>query len=257
MKAGAVGRSKPNWTMDQPLPTLDRLREMQPDEIGRLVLPRIAQQLRRSPHGFVPRELARSVAQDASVRADGPNEYAELISEGIGFLDRSGMLIDAPEQVQAHFYRLSRAGWRAAEDPQNAGFTTVAGQEARTLLHPEIARAALGDLERNELDKAVYSAYRQLEIAVRAKGDVRSTAKNTFYDAFAHKGDERGPLITDDMETGEALSMREAFAGMYGFFRNPSAHREVQADPEQAMRLLIAASALHYVLDALPETGAR
>jgi uncharacterized protein (TIGR02391 family) len=237
---------------NQPLPTIERLREMQPDEIARLVLPHIALQLRRSPHGFVPRDMARAIANDAGVRVDGPSEYAELIVEGIGFLDRSGMLIDAPDQVMSHFYKLSRAGVRAASDPKNVGFTTVSGQEARTLLHPEIAKAALGDLERTEYDKAVYSAFRQLEIAVRIKSGVTSTAKNTFYDAFALKGEERGPLVSDEIETGEALSLREAFAGMYGSFRNPSAHRDVQSDPAQAMRLLITASALHYVLDALP-----
>ena len=240
----------------RPVPTLEQLRGLQPDEIGRLILPFIALQLQRNSHGFVPRDLARNLSSDSGHRAvDNRDEYAELVIEGIGFLDRAGFLIDAPEQVLGHFFRFSRAGLRAARNPESASFTTVSGQEARTLLHPEIARAALGDFERGEYDKAVYSAFRTLEIAVRDRSGVTATAKDTFYDAFALKGADRGRLIPADMENGEANSLREVFAGAYGAFRNPSAHRDVQDDPAQAMRLLLTASALFHVLEELPSIG--
>ncbi len=233
------------------LPTLQQLKSMQPDEIGRAFLPLVARHLESNPHGFVPRDFARGMGNQGAGQFES-DEYATLVAEGIGFLDRAGLLVDVPNQLGSHFFRLSRAGARAASDPA-APFSTVASQESRTLLHPRVAEAALGDLERGRPDIAVFAAFREPEIAVREVAGVTSHAKDTFYDAFAIRGKSRGPLVPHNMETGEVISLREMMAGAYGFSRNPSAHRNVQNDT-QAMRLLIIASALFSVLEQLHET---
>jgi uncharacterized protein (TIGR02391 family) len=98
---------------------------------------------------------------------------------------------------------------------------------------------------------AVFAAFRELEIAVRKHSGVTDSAKDTFYKAFGANGDLRGPLTPEPMDAGEAKALREVFAGAYGAFRNPPAHRPAHDDPAQAMWLLIFASALFFILDDL------
>ena len=163
------------------------------------------------------------------------------------------MFVDNPEQVGAHFFQLSRAGV-AASKAGTVAAVTVSGQEARTLLHPVIAAAALGDLERGRLDVAVSQAFKRLEVEARSRSGVSQHGKRVFYDSMGE-----GRILTPSpMDTNEALSLREVFAGAYGAFRNPPTHRDVYDDPVQVMRILIMASALYEELEKLPlhEAGA-
>ncbi len=232
------------------LPPPDVIANLTPAEIGRAILPSIAARIRESPNGFVPRDFARGAAENV---AHGSAQYEQLILEGLGFLDRAGMLVGKPGSIDGHWFLLSRSGQEAAaqSDPVVPG--AAAGQEARTLLHGRIAAAALGHVERGMtfLDDATTAAFREVEERVRktAKLGTSASGKEVFYKAFGEN--PHGPLIPSDMDAGEARSLKELFAGAYGFFRNPSAHRHVQDDAAQTMRVLLIASTLMYLLDEI------
>jgi uncharacterized protein (TIGR02391 family) len=234
---------------DTRLPTLEQLRDMQPDEIGRVVLPHIASRLQNNPHGFVPREIARGIAERGCGSHFEHSEYAMLVGEGIGFLDRAGMFVNNPEQSSGHFYRLSRAGIAAAKTSAPA-FGAASGQEARTLLHPVIAEAVLGDFERGRYDEAIFSAFKRIEVETNRRAGLSNHGKKTFYDAM---GKDKS-LTPAPIDENEAQSLREAFAGCYGAFRNPASHRDVNDDPTQVMRILLMASALYALLETMPDS---
>ena len=219
-------------------------------EIGRAILPTLAKRLSVSTNGFVPRDFARSSAE---TRANGSPRYEQLILEGLGFLDRAGMLVGKPGNIDGNWFILSRAGAEIAAQTEADVPAAAAGQEARTLLHPRIANAALGHLERGGtfLDDAATAAFREVEERVRraAKLGPAVSGKQVFYDAFKDK--PKCALVPTDMIPAEVLALREVLAGAYGFFRNPSAHRHVQDDAAQTMRVLLLASTLMYVLDEM------
>jgi len=230
-----------------PLPDLSVLRDMSPAEIGDALLPLIYAEIRQSqPHGVTPGSFARAAAQ---AKARGDPAYGELVMEGFGFLERAGLVVQNPDQVGTVFVKLSRAGRKAATEAQP--YITVGGQEAQTFLHPRIANAALGHLERGGkyLDDAAFAAFRELEVAVREISGLTESQKKLFYEAF--KSDPRGPLIPGSMESGEVTSLREATAGCYGLYRNPPAHAHVHDDPVQTMRVLLVASTLLYTIEAV------
>lgn len=235
------------------LPALDALSTMSPAEIGQAILPKVAARVREGgPSGFVPRDFARGAANH--VGRSSPL-YEQLILEGLGFLDRAGMLVNAPGASGSDFFILSRSGQEAAAQAEPLVPTAAAGQEARALLHPRIAAAALGHVERGGsfLDDAATAAFREVEERVR-KGATLSTSvtgKEVFYKALGEN--PRGRLIPPDLDAAEARSLKEMLAGAYGFFRNPSAHRHAQDNPTQTMRVLLMASAFMYILDDLDE----
>lgn len=246
VKSGEI-QSRMNNSLTGTLPSYEHLKAMEPEDIGRFVLSELGH---CNMHEFNLDDFARGIVERACPAGSSTvkSDYACLIGEGLGFLDRAGMLVSNPMK-RGLFYRLSRAGVRAASG--TGVLVAVSGQEARTLLHPRVATAALGDLEKGSYDMAVVAAFRELEIAVRERSGSAESAKDVFYKAFGASGKSRGPLTPEPMESGDANSLRELFAGAYGTFRNPSAHRPEHDDPVQTMRLLIAVSALFFVLDGL------
>lgn len=235
---------------DPNLPTLELLRSMQPDEIGSIALPYLLRRMRDRSSGFIIKEMARSIAERGIDKpyGQGLDDYASLIAEGLDFLNRAGMLVINPQQTGADFYRLSRAGERAAAAPSPM-FGTVAGLEARKLLHPLIAEAALGMFERGQYDESIFAAFKRLEVETNRRAGTREHGKDAFYKTI---GKDK-PLTPPPHDEAEALSLREVFAGSYGAFRNPATHRDVNDNPAQVMRVLIMASALYYVLESMPE----
>jgi hypothetical protein len=131
-----------------------------------------------------------------------------LIREGLGFLDHAGMLVGKPGNIDGNWFILSRTGAEIAAQAEADVPAAAAGQEARTLLHPRIANAALGHLERDgtSLDDAATAAFREVEERVRkaAKLGADVSGKQVFYDAFKDK--PKGALVPSDMIPAEVIA---------------------------------------------------
>jgi uncharacterized protein (TIGR02391 family) len=177
-------------------------------------------------------------------------DAAVLLMEGLAYLERAGLIVKAPFHDG---YVLTRSGREAAERQDT--YTALAGaEEARRLLHPAVAEASEGELERGpqHYDAAVLLAFREIELRLR-KITGLETAKfgELIRAAF---GSDTGPglLISAAMDRGELNAIRSLFAGAHGYFRNPAVHRVVgHESADQTIRLLAMSSALLYILDEL------
>ena len=67
---------------------------------------------------------------------------------------------------------------------------------------------------------------------------------------------ERGPLTDKEAEASERQSLSDLFAGAFGVFRNPHAHRDVQlTDPREAVEIIMLANHLLRIVDSRKAAG--
>ena len=103
---------------------------------------------------------------------------------------------------------------------------------------------------RGDTDKAVWEAFKIVEIRVRAAGGFSSSdiGVGLMRKAF-HP--ETGPLTDYDNDMGERQGMSDLFAGSIARLKNPGSHRKVILDIEDARQLLgLADYLLRYIGEA-------
>jgi uncharacterized protein (TIGR02391 family) len=132
-------------------------------------------------------------------------------------------------------------------------------------LHPLIGSTVYSAFLRGAYDTAVFEAFREVEVAVRAAGQFgpNDYGKELMRDAFKpseKKGQATAPApLTDtQLPIAEQEAMSNFFAGAIGLYKNPQSHRHVPTHPEDAAEVIVFASQLLRIVDRLkpPQTGA-
>lgn len=92
-------------------------------------------------------------------------------------------------------------------------------------------------------DAAVTKAFREVEIAVRSASRLpnRVVGAPLMREAFDKT---KGALRDPGLEESEREAMAHLFAGAFGLYRNPTAHREIGLTAETCVELLVLASHL-------------
>ena len=122
-------------------------------------------------------------------------------------------------------------------------------------LHPSIASRVYPAFLRGEYDTAIFQAFREIEVAVRAAGHFSQADHGTdlMREAFkvAKKSGKPGPLTDLTLPLGEQDAMGHLFAGAFGVYRNSTGHRHVPTNPEEAAEVIMFASQLMRLVDRL------
>ena len=235
------------------LPTFEELRELEPDEIGFLIL----RWLRAHPHrmgeptreGPAPLSMStidgmysyRAMALPASF------EIPQLLAEGWQWLEHAGLTVPDTRQSNPVFKVLSRRG-RAIETRKDFDEFNVLRLLPEPLIHPAIRPRVRERLLRQDFEGAVFAAFREVEISVRDKTefDAKVVGTDLMRQAFRKAG---GPLTDMSITLGEREGMEHVFAGAIGAFKNPGSHRTVPYAADEAVELVVLASRLLKIVD--------
>jgi uncharacterized protein (TIGR02391 family) len=167
------------------------------------------------------------------------------LGEALSWLVTQGIVMRNPTQPAA-WYVLTRRGSRLKTRDDVEAF--LKGRALPLdLLQPRLVEKVRHLFLRGDHDTAVFQAFKEVEVSVRALGDYPDDLVGVALMREAFHPD-RGKLTDKTDVTAEREALAALFAGAMGYCKNPGSHRDVKLDRQNAARLIIFAS---YLLDIL------
>jgi uncharacterized protein (TIGR02391 family) len=179
-----------------------------------------------------------SVLTQQQVLSANP-DAAGVIAAGWQWLINQGYMARDATQTSADWVVVTELGRRALQEPGAARARTLLGRDVDPALGP--ARRAF---EAGDLELAVHSALRAVEVAVRDASGLPNAVHgvDTMVQAFRPTS---GPLIDAAAPPGEQEGLIQLFRGAHLAYRNPASHRDVEyADPAEAAEVVLLANLL-------------
>ena len=178
--------------------------------------------------------------------------------EAGNWLQGEGLLVRDAEVPHTESFFISRAALRLVEQQDFAAYRK-ASQLPKAQLHPNIATRVYPAFLRGEYDTAVFQAFREVEVGVRAAGNFPADLVGTdlmraaFRVADPNKNPpvNAGPLTDTTLPVAEQLGMAHLFSGAIAVYRNPQSHRNVPTDAIDAAEVIGFASHLLRMVDRL------
>lgn len=232
------------------IPDVTFLLGLEPEELGAKILFLLRQ---RSGGRFHPNNLNNELwGQTAPDQPRYPREKSEqielAISEAFAWLRAQGLIVPAGGRSGPEGWLVLSRRARKFEDETEFARYEVARRLPRDALHPRIQKKVWLAFVRGEFDVAVFQAMKAVEVLVRAATGIRSHGVELMRAAFhAHTG----PLTDMTAEVSERESRAHLFAGAYGAYRNPHAHRDVPLDdPVEAIEVILLANHLLRIVES-------
>jgi uncharacterized protein (TIGR02391 family) len=173
-------------------------------------------------------------------------QIAERFMEAWGWLEREGFIAHRPNDMNGQSFFVTRAGQRVA------AATDISAWKKESMfpdgLDPIIMASVKPMFVRGEYDTAVFRAFKEVEVRLRAKDP--SLAPWSGLDLVNRAFGPNGCLMQSAAK--ERVSMRDLFVGSTAIFRNPVAHQEIKFDdPREVVDMICFANQLLRMVDRI------
>jgi uncharacterized protein (TIGR02391 family) len=227
-------------TITQALPTSEAVLLLEPEELASYLLEHLAS---NSNHLHLQNLLDASVGSTLMKHYNRDERVGQAFREAWAWLEREGLLV--PKE---YGYFISRRGQRI-QNRQAFDAYRRSDVLPRASLHPVIADRVWPNFVRGDYETAVFQAFKEVEVAVRAAGEFPATEIGTVLVGKAFKV-KVGPLTDSTLPEAEQLAMLNMFLGAVGLFKNPSSHRHIAlSEPGEAAEMISFASLLMRIVD--------
>ena len=115
-------------------------------------------------------------------------------------------------------------------------------------LHNVIIKKSLPLFHDKHYEHSVFVAYKFIEIRIREKigAKPQEYGANLIKKAF---NPDNGLLTDNDLPKSERAALCKYIEGVYGYYKNPSSHREIKMNSSEAMDKLLVANDIHKIID--------
>lgn len=177
-----------------------------------------------------------------------PSEVETALTEAWWWLAREGFIVESGSSASSGWYYISSRGKRALESESPIAFHQTA-LLPRQMLHPVISAKVFAPYLRGDYETAVFAAFKEVEIAVRAAAGLPDTllGADLMRRAF---NEASGPLRDPERPVAEREALAHLFAGAIGSYKNPNSHRRVAIEAAEAAEMVVLASHLLRIVDA-------
>ena len=203
-----------------------------------------------SPHD--EKQINRYNLSLPSTLKDYPEQYRVQISQALMeawiWLEREGLIAPRPG-TQGEWFFITRRG-QSLTKASDLKTYQKSNLLPRGMLHPVIAQKTWSAFLRGEYDTAVFLAFKEVEVSIRAVGGYTDQdygidlMRRAFHVA-------NGPLTDQSSMNAEKQALSDLFAGAIGSYKNPHSHRNITiTDPTEAAEIIIFASHLLRIVEA-------
>lgn len=230
----------------QMFPQASDMFRLEPEELGAILLeiiPQVSQHDLFGVGSFTPETFPNSPPPSWQ---HGRRHVSLAIAEAMSWLTSQGLIMRDPDQSGA-YYVLTRRGKNLKSRADVEAFLKGNALPIQ-LLQPQLAEKVHHLFVRGDHDVAVFQAFKSVEVAVRAACGYDNTVIGKRLVTRAFNPDD-GPLRNTETTQDEREAEMALFVGAIGHCKNPTSHRDVDLDREEAARLIVFASHLLAIVD--------